>query len=262
MSVPASDRAFLAAAALLFAGSAAVTIAWGGAMSAMGNVPMPGGWNLSMAWLPACGRTWSATAAAFLGMWIAMTAAMMLPSLVPMLRRYRRSIVPVSRRRRDRLTALVGLGYFAVWILLGVAVFPLGAAMTSMAIASPSLARAAPLAAGIVVLMAGALQLTAWKTRRLTCCREDADCCRLLPAEAGTAWRHGLRLGLDCCLCCAGLTAALLAVGVMDPAAMTAVAAAVTVERRAADGRRAARAIGVSLVATGSLLIAQAAAFA
>ena len=31
-----------------------------------------------------------------------------------------------------------------------------------------------------------------------------------MPADTGTAWRHGLRLGLQCCRCCAGLTVILL----------------------------------------------------
>jgi predicted metal-binding membrane protein len=35
------------------------------------------------------GQTWPGAAASFLGMWVVMMVAMMLPSLVPMLRRYR-----------------------------------------------------------------------------------------------------------------------------------------------------------------------------
>jgi hypothetical protein len=35
----------------------------------------------------------------------------------------------------------------------------------------------------------------------------------LVPTHAGTVWRHGLRLGLHCSYCCAGLTAILLVVG-------------------------------------------------
>ena len=258
MPVLASDRAFRVTAALLFAGSVAATIAWSGAMSAMGGVPMPGRWSLSMAWMPVCGSTWPATAAAFLGMWSAMTAAMMLPVLVPQLQDYRRALAPTHQGRHDGLTALAGLGYFAVWLLLGVAVFPLGAAAAAIAIASPSLARAVPLAAGIVVIGAGTWQFTAWKARRLACCREDPDCCRLLPADARTAWRHGLRLGRDCCLCCADLTLVLLVLGAMDPAAMTAVAAAVIVERRAKDGARAAGGVGLGIIALGLVLILRA----
>jgi hypothetical protein len=42
---------FLGVSALLFAASAAVTIVWCTSMSAMGEMPMPGGWTMSMAWI-------------------------------------------------------------------------------------------------------------------------------------------------------------------------------------------------------------------
>ena len=54
-------------------------------------------------------------AAAFVGMWVVMMAAMMLPSLVPMLWRYRRAARRTGETRLGRLTALVGVGYFFVW---------------------------------------------------------------------------------------------------------------------------------------------------
>ncbi len=81
-----------------------------------------------------------------------------------------------------------------------------------------------------------------------------------MPADAGTAWRHGLRLGLHCCYCCAGLMAILLVVGVMDLRAMAVVAAAITVERLAPAGERVARVTGVVAVGLGLFLIARAAA--
>jgi predicted metal-binding membrane protein len=79
----------------------------------------------------------------------------------------------------------------------------------------PALARAVPIAAGVVVLIAGALQFSAWKARHLACCLEVSVRGRTLPADACTAWRHGLRLGLHCSQCCAGLVAILLVIGVM-----------------------------------------------
>src|ERR1051326_3738176 len=88
----ASQGAFFAVSALLFAAGAGVTIARCRAMSAMGGMPMPGGWTMSMAWLRMPGQTWPGAAAAFLGGWVVMMVAMMLPSLVPMLRRYRRAV--------------------------------------------------------------------------------------------------------------------------------------------------------------------------
>jgi predicted metal-binding membrane protein len=227
-------------------------------MSAMGDMPMPGGWTMSMAWMRMPGQTWLGAAASFLGMWVVMMVAMMLPSLVPMLWRYRRAVGRAGETRLGRLTALVGAGYFFVWTVLGMAAFPLGVALAAVAMRQPALARAVPIAAGGVVLIAGILQLTAWKARHLACCREAPGCGRTLPADSGTAWRHGLRLGLHCGHCCAGPMAILLTVGVMDLRAMAVVTAAITVERLAPAGEGVARALGVVAIGAGLFLIARA----
>jgi predicted metal-binding membrane protein len=84
VSERASQRAFFGVSALLFAASAAVTIVWCASMSAMGEM-----------WIP--GQTRPGAAASLLGMWVLMMVAMMLlPSLVPMLWRYRQAV------RQDR----------------------------------------------------------------------------------------------------------------------------------------------------------------
>src|SRR6266850_502334 len=235
VSERASQRAFFGVSALLFAASAVGTIVWCASMSAMGGMPMPV-------------QTWPGAAASFLGMWLVMMVAMMLPSLVPMLWRYRQAVGSAGEARLGRLTALVGVGYFFVWTVFGMAAFPLGVA----------LAYAVPIAVGVVVLIAGALQLTAWKARHLAWCREAPGRGRTLPADTGTAWRHGLRLGLHCSRCCVGLMAILLVIGVMDLRAMAVVAAAITVERVAPAGERVARATGAVVVGAGLFLIARA----
>src|SRR5436190_22094220 len=118
-----SQRAFLGVSALLFVVSAALTSAWSASMSAMGTMPMPGGWTMSMAWMRMPGQTWPGAAASFVGMWVVMMVAMMLPSLVPMLWRYRQAVGRTGETRLGRLTALVGVGYFVVWTVFGMAAF-------------------------------------------------------------------------------------------------------------------------------------------
>jgi predicted metal-binding membrane protein len=255
----ASGRAFFGVSALLFAASAAVTIVWCASMSAMGEMPMPGGWTMSMVWMRMPGQTWPGAAASFLCVWLVMMAAMMLPSLVPTLWRYRQAVGRTGETGTGRLTALVGVGYFLVWIVFGMAVYPLGVALAAMEMQQPALARAVPIAVGVVVLIAGSFQLTAWKARYLARCREAPGRGRALPADAGTAWRHGLRLGLHCTHCCVGLMAILLVIGIMDLRAMAVVAAAITVERLAPAGERVARATGAVVVGAGFFLIARAA---
>jgi len=258
----ASPRAFLAVSALVFVASTAVTIAWCASMSGTDDMPMPGGWTMSMAWMRMSGQTWASAAASFLGMWVVMMVAMMTPSLVPMLQRYRRAVGGTGERRLGRLTALVGAGYFFVWTVFGMAAYPLGVALAAIEMRQPALARAVPIAVGAVVLLAGVFQLGAWKARHLACCREAPGPGRTMRADGVTAWRHGVMLGLHCARCCAGLMAVLLVVGVMDLGAMAVVAAAITVERVAPAGERVARAIGAVGVGAGLLLIAHAAGVA
>jgi predicted metal-binding membrane protein len=253
----ASQRAFLAVSALLFAASVAATIVWCTSMSAMGELPMPGGWTMSMVWMRMPGQTWPGVAAAFLRMWVVMMVAMMLPSLVPTLWRYRQAVARTAETRLGRLTALVGMGYFFVWTVFGMAAFALGIALTLAEMQLPSLARAVPIAVGVVVLIAGALQFTDWKAHHLACCREALGRDRVLPADAGAAWRLGLRIGLHCSCCSAALTAILLVIGIMDLRTMIVVTAAITVERLAPSGERVARAIGAVVVLAGLLLIAR-----
>ena len=250
-----SDRTLLAIAALLFAASTAATIVWCNSMSAMGGMAMAGGWRMSMAWMRMPGQSWTGAALSFVGMWVVMMAAMMLPSLVPMLSRYRRAIG--GAENLGRLTALVGAGYFSVWTTWGIAAFPLGVALAALEMRQPALSSAVPIAVGVVVVIAGAFQFTAWKRRQLDCCR-DAPGPGALSLGAA-AWRHGLRLGLRCSQCCAGLMAILLVIGIMDLRAMAVVAGAITVERLAPAGERVARAIGAVIIGIGLFLIARAA---
>jgi predicted metal-binding membrane protein len=279
----ASERAFFGVAAFLFVASAALTVVWCGAMSGMGEMPRPGGGTMSMMWMRMPGQTWSGAAASFMGMWVVMMVAMMLPALMPMLWRYRQVVGDqiVARTGDSRagsawssgapagdgrtggahigwLTALVAVAYFFVWTLLGMAVFPLGAALAALEMQQAQFARAVPAVVGVVVLIVGFLQLTAWKARQLSCCREARGGCRTLSADASTAWRQGLSLGLQCSRCCGGLMVILLVIGVMDLRAMTVVTAAITVERLAPAGERVARAIGAAVVGVGLILIVRA----
>ena len=157
----------------------------------------------------------------------------------------------------DQLSVLAGVGYFAVWSLIGVVVFPLGTALAAFEMQQPAIARGVPLAAAVVVLVAGLLQFSAFKARHLACCRDGALHDAVPVHQLGALW-HGMRFGLHCSCCCAGLMAILLVVGVMDLRVMALVTVAITVERFAPNGEFVARAIGVVSVAAGAWLMAQA----
>jgi predicted metal-binding membrane protein len=255
-----SQHVFFGTSALLFAASASLTILWCGSMSAMGAMPMPGGWKMSMAWMPMPGQTWVDAAASFIGMWVVMMIAMMLPSMAPTLWRYCQSASRTGEVRTNWLTALVTIGYFVVWTVFGIVVFPLGATLAQFDMDWPARARDVPIAVGVVIVLTGAVQFTAWKAHHLASCRKPTASHGTLPADAATALQHGMRLGLHCVFGCAGFTAILLVAGVMDLRVMALVTAAITAERLAPNRARVARAIGIVVIGIGLLLISRATA--
>jgi predicted metal-binding membrane protein len=202
--------------------------------------------------------TLSGAAASFLGMWVVMTVVMMLPSIAPTLWRYRVSLAGAGVTRAHALTALAGTAYLTVWTGAGVLVFLLGLAISAAQSHWPGVVRVAPIAAGAVVLVAGSIQLTAWKARRLARCREVPPARVAARTTVGNAWRHGLGLGRDCGLSCAGAMASVLALGLMDMRAMAIATVAITAERLAPAGERVARAIGLGAIVAGAMLAARA----
>ena len=194
-------------------------------------------------------------AASFLAMWVAMSVAMMLPSMAPTLWRYRQALARAGDTYAGSLAALAGLAYLVVWTALGAIALVAGVALVEVQTRWPALAPAAPIAAGVVVLIAGCLQLTRWKAHQLAKVRVAEGPGHRVHADAGSAWGHGLRLGRECGLSCAGAMASLLAVGAMDLRAMAIATVAITVERLAPAGERVARAIGLGAIVVGALLI-------
>jgi predicted metal-binding membrane protein len=102
--------------------SAATTIYWCSPMS--GGMPMPGDWAMSMAWMRMPGQSLLGATASFTG--IVMMIAMMLPSLLPMLSIYRRSIRQSDETRLGWPTALAGAGYFFTWAVFGAVAYSIG----------------------------------------------------------------------------------------------------------------------------------------
>jgi len=227
------DRGLLGVSAFVFAASAAVTIHLCRSMS--GGMQMPGGWTMSMAWMRMPGQSWLVACASFLAMWIVMMIAMMLPSLMPML----------SRTSANAERLLAASAYFLVWLAFGAIAYPIGVFLALGEMRWHTLAQTVPIAAAAVIVLAGFLQLTSWKARQLRECRNSVEC-------GANAWRHGVRYGVRCTLCCSGLMAILLAVGVMDLRAMAVVTAAITAERLASKPEIVSRTWGVLAIATGT----------
>jgi predicted metal-binding membrane protein len=254
-----AHQIFFGVIALLFTASFVVTIVWCICMSAMAEMPMPGGWDMSMTWMLMPGQSLLGSVASFLGMWEVMMLAMMLPSLAPMLLRYREAVQKANTQCLNWLTVLVGLGYFMVWTVIGLAVFPLGIGLNAIFMQHKELSLMVPVAVGMVVLGVGLLQFSNWKWHQLAYCRALPFNGQTAPANADTALKHGLHLGVQCSRCSAGLMLVLLVIGMMNLWAMAIVTLAISIERLAPASKHVTGTVGAISIATGFFLIARAA---
>lgn len=201
-------------------------------------------------------QSWYGAAGEYLGTWMTMMVPMMLPSFLPMASRFRRSVPGGGGWQRHGLTALVAAGYLTVWLVVGVAAFAGDAVVGLVDRRWGSLDPWLPLASGVVLLAAGGVQFTAWKARHLMRCRAASPCHGPPPSSLWRTWRHGLRLGVECSLCCGNLMMALLAMGMMHVVVMAALTLAISAERLAAAPLRVARAAGLALALIGAATIA------
>ncbi len=174
----------------------------------------------------------------FITTWIGMMGAMMMPSLVPVLRRYRHP-------------AALAAGYFSVWTVFGAVAFAIETLLERAKQQSSVFAHAIPIGLGIALALSGLLQFTEWKRRHLACCRECA------PTPTRGAWSDGLRLGVHCCQCCLALMALLIALGMMHLAAISFVAVLIAAERLAPRPRPVVWAVGALILVVGAFRIAQ-----
>jgi predicted metal-binding membrane protein len=186
----------------------------------------------------------------FVGVWLVMMAAMMLPSAAPAVTLY-------SRLTRERVAPLAfATGYLLTWGAFGLLAF-FGAAAFGGAL-SDVLAwdRAGRWVAAATLLAAAVYELTPLKDACLGKCRSPLGF--LL-----SAWRDGasgaLRMGVEhgawCVGCCWALMAALFALGVMSVSWMAFVAAVIAFEKLIRWRRVATTGTAAVLVVLGVLLL-------
>jgi predicted metal-binding membrane protein len=160
----------------------------------------------------------------FLWLWIAMSAAMMLPSVVP---------AASLARGVGRSAAGFVAGYFAVWAATGLVAYE----------AARGLAGAATWLAAGAIVAAAVYQLTPLKDACLRRCRSPLG----LLARRG-ALRAGLEHEVVCLGCCWALQLALVALGAGSLLWMAAVAAAIFVEKVSSLGTHASRPVALALL--------------
>ena len=174
----------------------------------------------------------------YLGIWVTMSAAMMLPSAAP-------AALLVTRVSHGLPTLAFTVGYLAAWTAYGVAAYGLFRLVTSLDTDWLAWDRGGPYVVGGVIVTAGLYELTPLKALFLRRSRNP------LPSARHGALRNGLVNGLDCVGCCFGLIAVLFALGVMSVFWMAIVAGVIFAEKVLPHGPRLTRLVAFVLVAFG-----------
>ena len=190
----------------------------------------------------------------FIGVWVLMMAAMMLPSLAPMALTFAR--ITGERARKSQAVFvpmwIFILGYFAAWTAYGLAAYAADHAIRLLNPAWLAWDRQGPAVAGIAIALAGVYQLSPFKRVCLTHCRSPLHFFLESWHEgAAGAVRMGFHHGLYCIGCCWGLMLVLFVVGVMSPFWMTVVAALIFSEKVLRIGPRLAPVFGCALIGFG-----------
>jgi predicted metal-binding membrane protein len=213
-----------------------------------------------LAWAYASARSGSMTMTAaadvggfaiFLATWVVMMAAMMFPSVAPVVLVYAR----YTRQRAGAwplLAAVFVAGYLMIWSAVGVGAYMLVALLVPVILEIPVVQAAPQMFLGAVIGAGGLYQLTPLKDRCLGHCRSPLHWLfRGFRPGATGALRMGLEEGIFCLGCCVGLMLVLLAVGLASVGWMAAVAAVIFIEKVLAPTPAVAKGIAVLLVGFG-----------
>jgi predicted metal-binding membrane protein len=230
---------FIAICVIAFGASVAATAYF--CRSMCSDMEMPGGWTMSMMWMPMRGETWFASATSFLFMWLAMMVAMMMPSALPTF---------LKVRRQWAFLCWMAVGYFVIWSAAGVGIYALGMTFAAVAMRSELFSRTVPWLLGASVIAAGAIQFTRWKMTHLLRCRSRFGC-GISCLRQETSFRLGCNQGVACCLCCAPLLTIQLALGIMNPLVMIVVAMVIAAEKLLRQPAIVARLVGISTIIAG-----------
>ncbi len=186
--------------------------------------------------------------------WQAMTAAMMLPSSLPLIRLFAQASASQSRPRAA-MAGFIG-GYAVVWTAFGAVAFAADALVHAVIEARPWLHAHEWLIGGVVLALAGAFQFTSLKEACLRECRHPgAFLLRHYARGGGGGFRLGARHGAFCVGCCWALMLVMFAVGVANLVWMGVLTALMVYEKTRPLGARSVPVTGVALLAAASITL-------
>jgi predicted metal-binding membrane protein len=194
----------------------------------------------------------------YVGGWVLMSAAMMLPTALPLLDIFGR----LTERRGDRglLLAAAIIGYLMVWTVFGLAAHALDAGLHMLVFATPWLWLNGWIVGAGVLAMAGGFQFSSLKYHCLDQCRTPFSFVHQhwrARAPRREAFLLGAHHGVFCVGCCWAIMLLMFVVGVGSVGWMLLLAAVMAIEKNATWGRRLSAPLGVGLLLWSRFVIAQ-----
>ncbi len=195
----------------------------------------------------------------FIGGWLLMTTAMMLPTSLPLVLLFRR----LTRARPDggRLMLLLLMGYLGAWTGFGLLVAVGDSLLHRLVEHSTWLEANARLLSTATLVLAGIYQFTPLKYHCLDKCRSPFSFLSQYwrgRDAALQAMRLGVHHGAYCVGCCWSLMLVMFAVGVGNLGWMLLLAAVMGAEKNLSWGRRLSAPLGIVLIASGAAMAYQA----
>jgi predicted metal-binding membrane protein len=204
--------------------------------------------------LSSAGAAWPLALLLFVASWQLMTAAMMLPTSLPMVRAFVTTARTQPHPRGAVATFLAG--YFAIWTAFALAALTGDAGLHWLVDRWSWLGERPWLISGGVLMGAGAFQFSPIKERCLAECRSPIQFLwRHYRRGLGGAWNLGLRHGVFCLGCCWALMLVMFAVGVGSLAWMAGLTGVMLLEKTSRFGRRLVPVVGGLLMAWGALVL-------
>jgi predicted metal-binding membrane protein len=192
--------------------------------------------------------TMGLTLLAFLALWVVMMAAMMLPSVAPMVIVWVRSVSAraTAWQRVNGVAQFLG-GYLVVWAAFGLLAHLAFVGSGHLVDTSPD---AAKWVGAAIFAVAGIYQLTPLKEACLRHCRTPVGSLYHYASFRGPArdLRVGIHHGAYCVACCWGLMIVLIAVGAMNIAVMAALAVVILIEKVWKYGHAFSMVVGGALI--------------
>jgi predicted metal-binding membrane protein len=188
--------------------------------------------------------------------WVLMTAAMMLPTTLPLLEIFRR--LTMRRPDRWRLMAALITGYLGVWLVFGIAAHSADWVLHQVAERASWLETNGWIIGAGTLLLAGGFQFSRLKYRCLDKCRAPLSFVmehwRGRHEQRNALWL-GIHHGIFCVGCCWALMLLMFAVGVGNVGWMLALGALMAIEKNMPWGYRLSAPVGGVLLGCGALIL-------